>query len=378
MSFALASKESPVLHQAASRPQSSPAPLEAVKLDRDTFDVLSAEFDDVLHEQTASYNDARWGADRSEYVGFKRGNTFVGALAIIVIPAPYTGSGLAIVKWGPLWRKSGKPTDISIYQQIIEHIQTEYAGRRRLYVTVMPRAEPELAGEIEEILVEKGFKAGDSLPSPERYLVNTQESSEELHKALSQKWRYNLKKALKNDFEIEWVEGYDGFEQFMDLYTAMLERKDFFDHSAIYTLDDLMQSQSDAIRPRIMLVSHEGEVVAGAVVDMSGDTAIYLYGATNNRALPLKAGFPMHWEIAKELCDHPRIKWYDLGGTDQDAGLEQFKKGFVGKSGRMPVLPPNYHYTASIRARLIGELTFQIKRGRVLFHKLRRQLKGSK
>jgi lipid II:glycine glycyltransferase (peptidoglycan interpeptide bridge formation enzyme) len=76
--------------------------------------------------------------------------------------------------------------------------------------------------------------------------------------------------------------------------------------------------------------SHQGEVVAGAVVIVAGDVGYYLYGASADAALSLRAGYALHWRIAGWLAERG-VCWYDLG--DGFGGLRQFKQGFVGKSG---------------------------------------------
>ena len=87
-----------------------------------------------------------------------------------------------------------------------------------------------------------------------------------------------------------------------------------------------------------------GEVVAGAVIFTAGRTAAYLYGATNDDALPLRAGYFMQWNIIRWLRDNTRAEFYDLGGTDGFQGLHQFKKGLVGTEGLITPVPPICNY----------------------------------
>ena len=73
-------------------------------------------------------------------------------------------------------------------------------------------------------------------------------------------------------------------------------------------------------------VSRRPELLAAvtgfATVDLdprvfkAGDTAVYLFGATNDAALPLRAGYFMHWRIIGWLRESTNARWYDLGGTD--------------------------------------------------------------
>ena len=100
---------------------------------------------------------------------------------------------------------------------------------------------------------------------------------------------------------------------------------------------------------------HEGEVVAGAIIFKAGDRAVYLYGATNDKALPLRAGYFMHWHIIRWLRDNTPAHWYDLGGTDGFQGLHQFKKGMVGDAGVITPVPPVANYAAYRLPSLLGD-----------------------
>lgn len=325
------------------------------------WDEIASQFDDALHEQSHCFNSARWGEEHVENIVFKQGGTVIGGASMILLNASVIGTGIAIAKWGPLWRKTGETPDLSRLSEIFQLLKEEYAERRGFYLTIMPPADPEYGSGITSRLEHLGFTQGSSLPAPERYLVDVSLNESELRQSLSQKWRYNLKKSEHHNFEISFSEDQEGFEAFIRLYEAMLERKQFNDTSAIRTLKRLMRSETPAFRPRIVLMSHEGSLTAGAVVDLSGDQAVYLYGATDDRALKLNAGYALHWFIASFLRNRREIRRYDLGGNDLDGGLRQFKKGFVGKHGTICETPPNYHYGASLKAQLFGKTVFMLR-----------------
>ena len=333
-------------------------------VDGKAWDEIAVQFDDVVHEQTHFFNTLRWGDNKAENVIFRLGHKVIGGASVIIIPIPLSTTGLAIVKWGPLWRKRGHQPKLTYLESMLHLLRKEFAQTRGLYLTIMPHADPEYSNKTCELLKALGFKTGATLSAPERYLVNTSQSVEDLRKSLDQKWRYNLKKAEKNNFKIEFSTREEAFDIFIDLYTKMLDRKRFMDTSAIHTLKGLMQNGNEALRPSIVLVSHEDKVIAGGVFDLSGERATYLYGASDNQAVSLKAGYAMHWWIAAHLCTLPHNRVYDLGGNDHDRGLHQFKKGFVGKTGSVCLTPPNYHYAGNLRARLLGRTIFQIKESR--------------
>jgi len=330
-------------------------------VDGKAWDQIAAQFDDVVHEQTHFFNTLRWGENKTENIIFRVGHKIIGGASVIIIPIPLSTTGLAIVKWGPLWRKQGHQRKLTDLKSMLHLLQKEFAEVRGYYLTIMPHADPEFSKDICDHLKAHGFKAGATLPAPERYLVNTNQGIDDLRKSLDQKWRYNLKKAEKHGFKIEFSTSKKAIDIFIDLYAKMRGRKRFMDTSAIHTLKALMQDGNEALRPSIVLVSHNDKVIAGGVFDLSGERATYLYGASDNQAVSLKAGYAMHWWIASHLCTLPHNRVYDLGGNDGDRGLHQFKKGFVGKTGSICQTPPAYHYACNRRARLLGRAIFQAK-----------------
>ncbi len=306
------------------------------------FDRHAAQYADVVSEQTSRFVRSRWGASRTECVILENGGDEIAAAVIVVITLPGSERGLAIVKWGPLWRQKGQPSNPSHLLGALQTLNDEYVERRGCFLSVQPHADPEYSELQVEALIGLGFTQGASLPYPDRYLVDVSVTPDQLTSSLDQKWRYNLKKALKHDLEIKIVDPETGYQEFMQLYDQMLERKKFQDSSAIATLSDIVKAPDPQLKPVFVMVYIDGQPAAGGVISVIGERAVYLYGATDDRALRLNAGYAMHHWIAGWLCDQPGVRWYDLGGTDGDRGLHQFKKGFCGKLGHIVSTPPSY------------------------------------
>lgn len=326
------------------------------------WDEIAVQFRDVLHEQTECFNAQRWAPEQLDRVAFYKNGQLVSAAMVLKMRFPVVGSGLAVVKWGPLWRPANRPHDINVLHDTISALKQIYAIAGGYFLSFFPRADPDVSDLETSAFVQNGFHPGEELASPDRYFVNMDLSLEELRGSLSQKWRYNLKKAERNGLTARFVSGQDGFETFMQLYNAMMDRKAFHDTSAINTLQALMTADEPALRPLILIVYQDETPIAGGVVDVSGERAIYLYGATNDRALPLKAGYVMHWEISKHLIADPNVRWYDLGGADKDCHLHQFKRGFVGKLGRLSTTPRYHHFGATLKARALGHALYFARR----------------
>ncbi|WP_420337843.1 lipid II:glycine glycyltransferase FemX [Roseibium sp.] len=333
------------------------------------WDALAVQFCDVIHEQTECFNALRWQPSQLERIAFFRDDVLVSGAVVLLVHFPFMNTGVAVIKWGPLWRRRGAAVDRSILGETISALKTIYAEERSFFLSFFPRADAEVSEIEEQALREAGFYQGEDLDSPERYFVNVGISLGDIRSSLSQKWRYNLKKAEKRGLTARIVEGPAGAREFMSLYQEMMDRKNFHDTSAIDTLGELMVADEAALRPLVVFIDDAcGEPVASAVVDVSGERAVYLYGATRDKALPLNAGYMMHWEIVRRLQADPNNRWYDLGGADADSRLHQFKRGFVGKAGVISTTPSYYHFANKTHIRFLGELLYFARRmkGRIL------------
>jgi hypothetical protein len=229
----------------------------------------------------------------------------------------------------------------------------EYARQRGLMLSILARAAADVDKAEFDTLMSLNFREGSNVPFPDRYLVNLQISDAEQRASFDQKWRYHLKRSEKSGLTFHHANR-DEFADFARLYDAMSSRKKFPDYSAYNTLPSLIGMTEENLRPEIFLVRRNDTLVAGAIIFKAGDTVTYLYGATNDEALPLRAGYFLHWHIIRWLRQNTRARWYDLGGTDGFTGLHQFKKGMVGEAGAIVALPPMANYAAGKWPYLVG------------------------
>jgi lipid II:glycine glycyltransferase (peptidoglycan interpeptide bridge formation enzyme) len=105
--------------------------------------------------------------------------------------------------------------------------------------------------------------------------------------------------------------------------------------------------------------------LAGAVVLQLGDTATYLFGATSRAGREAKAGYALHWWIARWLRG-AGVRWYDLGGEAGEPGLRQFKKGLVGKNGCAHKLLGEYEAGSRPLSALAARLAFGLRDSQLL------------
>jgi lipid II:glycine glycyltransferase (peptidoglycan interpeptide bridge formation enzyme) len=302
---------------------------------------------------------------------FLRDGELVGGALMMVQSLPLGLGHIAVSKWGPMLKDLTRRDNDAIYAGMVDALMADYADRRGQMISVLPAASIEPVNVASRTLAAQGFKRGSELLYPSRYIVNLQLDGAAQRRSLDQKWRYHLGKSEKASLSFERAEP-ERLGEFEALYTAMTDRKQFSDYSAYETVEALM-ALDEPLRPELFFVRHDNAVVAGALIFKAGDRAVYLYGATNDLALPLRAGYFLHWQIIAWLRENTRARWYDLGGTDGFQGLHQFKKGMVGSGGVIVPVPPVANYASRPLAYALGAGAFAARDG---LNKLRRLYDG--
>ncbi|WIY51680.1 GNAT family N-acetyltransferase [Devosia sp. YIM 151766] len=320
------------------------------------WDEVAAGFDGVCQEQLHAFAAIRWPGVTLEAQLAERDGRIVGGALMMVQQLPLGLGNIAISKWAPMLADAQAADRQAIYAGMVEGLMAEYGRKRGMMLSILPHASVAPVNAEYLALRARGFRRGSPLRYPYRYLVNLQLSDAAQRQSFQQTWRRQLNKAEKSALSFEHG-GVERLDEFKALYEAMSDRKQFPDHSAYDTLDVLM-AMDQRLRPELFFVRHAGAIVAGALIFKAGERAVYLYGATNDQALPLRAGYFLHWHIIRWLRDNTRARWYDLGGTDGFLGLHRFKKGMVGDAGLMHPVPPVVNYAAHPLAFWLGSAAF--------------------
>ncbi len=300
------------------------------------------QFEDATYDQSTSFLADKWGSEKLSHIVVSQNGEPLAAAALVVLTAPLINKGIAYLKMGPMWRRKGRQPDLNTLATIAEAIKQEYSIRRGLMVMVLLPPDADFGRSAEKVLHNHGFQISGKMVDPNRFLVNVSLDEQAQMSSLQQKWRYNLRKSLKNEFTISASTTGESLDRFMSLYETMIKRKGFNESTPVNALKDLANELPDGMTPEIVLVEHDGKPTAGAVIGSIGDTASYLFGATDDRALQLKAGYAMQWWIINRLSERKDVHWYDLGGEAMEPGLRQFKKGLTGKEGVIYAMPGEF------------------------------------
>lgn len=323
------------------------------------WDAVAAGFADVNPEQTAAYATSHWKG-RDSHLLLRRDGEPVAGARIAVVGLPLVGRGLAFLRFGPFWRRRGMAEDPETYRAMIAALTEEYCVRRGHCLTVLPRPHPHHMAQECRWLREAGFVQRRPMADAERYIVDTSLDAEAQRLSLAQKWRYNLRQALEAPLDIRLAADAGEVEAFQALYRSMMDRKGFSSTTPVHLTGALIERLPEALKPRLFLAYGGEGLLAGAAIGLFGDTAYYMFGASAADALPLKAGYALHWRIVEWLhaCG---FCWYDLGGASHEPGLRQFKKGFVGKAGKILAMEGEFDRWASPLGRLSADAVFGLR-----------------
>ncbi|GHA12189.1 hypothetical protein GCM10007989_03280 [Devosia pacifica] len=332
--------------------------LDLIPVNHSTWHTNIADFDEVSRYQLANYETAKGPGRIVEPVLFSRAGEIVGGALMVIRPMPFLGK-LASTHWGPILRR--RDTDApTVRAAMIDALAKEYGDRRRMMVTVW--TPPVCDGDPDDqgLALERGFRSSRSWPDPYVHVLDLAQTEAQMRQNLAGKWRHHLKKAEQSGLTFE-VAGADGLPEMDRLYAEMLARKGFDDRSAYHTLEAMMKTEEQSLRPRLFFVRQGETAVVGAVVLTAGTQAHYLYGATADAALPVNAGHFMQWSVAMWLKANTRAQWYNLGATDGVEGLRIFKSGFTGKSAKPVFVPTSIDYAARPVVAFAGRTMFKLR-----------------
>lgn len=343
--------------------RSDPADLtvEVDQTDRANWDRIASDFADVSYEQTSAFADAKWGGERTSTLVVRESGRAVACARLVILRPPLLRTGLAYVKFGPLWRRADQPADPRRLRRVLAALCDEYCRRRGHMLTVLPRPSPEHNDAEAQILGEAGFRPRAPLIDPTRYLVDVSLAPKEQMASLGQKWRYNLKKAMKAGLSVALAGLEEGIDEFGEMHRTMVARKRFADRDAVEVrLRGMAASLPPPLRPAIAFARKDGRALAGAVVGRTGEVPVYLFGGSRDEALDLNAGYLLQWWIVNWLHEQGD-RWYDLGGGAMEPRLEQFKRGLVGKAGRCLAMPGEHDFWSGPSGRVAGELVYRAR-----------------
>jgi peptidoglycan pentaglycine glycine transferase (the first glycine) len=164
------------------------------------------------------------------------------------------------------------------------------------------------------------------------WFLNLEKTEEELLMGMKPKTRYNINLAQRKGVTVRVGEQAD----LITLYQLFLEtatRNQIRLHPQNYYLQMWEQLQGAV---KIVLAEYQGKPLAGMLLSIFGDAAVYMHGGTSMQLKDAMAPYLLHWEAIR-LAKQSGCKDYDFGGIAPSgeaihpwAGITRFKKGFGG------------------------------------------------
>lgn len=258
-----------------------------------------------------------------------------GSIAFLIRKMPVVRKKMMYACRGPVCDL----TDRETFEELMEAAK-RLAKTEKAYVIKIDPDVPSSDTDFANLLTDSGFQTRDTGKNFEaiqpkyvfRLYLNGR-TEEELLASFHQKWRYNIRLAVKKGVEVRIC----GKEMVSDFARIMVEtgvRDNFATRPPEYfaaMLDNLGE------HCRLYMAFHEGKPIAGTLAILYGDKVWYLYGASSNEHRNLMPNYLLQWNMIQWAVEnHCRV--YDFRGVSGDLsednphyGLYRFKKGFGGE-----------------------------------------------
>lgn len=290
-------------------------------------------FDDANIYQTWSYAHVTSGRHNMSHLVLRKDGELVAMVQARIARLPTINAGIAYVRWGPLWRRTGLADPGDTFRQIIRALRNEFACQRGLSLRLFPLLFDDDAPRFCAILAEEGFSSLVK-ETPSRTLrIDLRHPLENLRAGMGRNWKRNLREAEGHDLEI--LEGSDDklFAGFIDIYREMVFRKRFSQPNDIHQYRLMQAVLPDKLRMKVMLCRSGASICAGIIWSEMGDTGIELFAATTTTGTTNKGSYLLRWKLVETLKGNGRA-FYDLNGINPSGnpGGYKFKRELGGKN----------------------------------------------
>jgi Acetyltransferase (GNAT) domain len=159
------------------------------------------------------------------------------------------------------------------------------------------------------------------------HVLDTSKKEDEIFSSFHDGTKRNIKKAIHEGVKVGVFDSLDSVREFYQL--NCLTRKDHGLPPQPYRFfENLYEHVLSKTRGIVVLASHGGRYIAGAIYLHLGERAIYKYGASDRKYQRLRANNLVMWEAIKWLSQNG-YKDLCFGRTEpENSGLKRFKDGW--------------------------------------------------
>ena len=244
-----------------------------------------------------------------------------------VVEAARRGRHLAIAG-GPIVDEH----DRELLQLLVDDMRAQGEVKHCVFVRVRPqweRTEQSL-----QLMQKLGFKSAPMYLSVEfAGVLNLEKTEEEILTGMRQRLRRALRKAAKNDIEVETSRDPKDIHEFYQIQMQTAGR-----HGFVAFSEDFLTKQFAAFAPHneavLYTAKYQGETLAQNFMIFYGNEASYHYGVSSELGTKL-SGAPLLHLVAMRDARERGIKRYNFWGiVGEDEtwhrfyGVSQFKRGF--------------------------------------------------
>lgn len=181
-------------------------------------------------------------------------------------------------------------------------------------------------------------KAPLDLTVADTFMVDISGSEERILSCMKPKTRYNIHLAERKGVRV-FTATADMLPIFYDLYCQTADRNGFpaCEYKYFAALFSAVACKPDGSEVHFLLASLNGNMLAGAIVAISGRTGSYLFGASSSQNRSAMGPYAVQWEAIR-LARTKACTTYDMGAVppsnDPDHpfyGMYRFKAGFGGR-----------------------------------------------
>lgn len=309
---------------------------QAQEEDRNRFNEFVARFDTGDLLQSFEWGDlkARYGWQPTRLLAEQDGQ-IAAAISLLRRPIPKIGRCILYAPRGPVLDTH----DDAVVKAFCGFIRQEAKELGAVLVKIDP---PVLADDARsrQNLQAAGFRlitaGGFGGTQPKAVMqLDLDKSEDELLQSFKPKWRYNIRLAEKKGVSVQLDCPKSDLPKFYRLLYETCERDGFLVRDLSY-FENMWDCLVPAGYMRLAMTYYEGKPVAGAIVYLFGDKAMYTYGASSNEHRNVMPNHLMQWTLIRWARD-AGCKWYDFrgvsprkddAGEDHLQGLNRFKEGF--------------------------------------------------
>lgn len=258
-----------------------------------------------------------------------------GSMLLLIKKVPVFGWTLLYAPRGPVCDPCDRETLADLMTGVDQLAKTHkaYLFRMDPYVLASDETYIGMAREM-GFAFTPGLGDFKTIQTRNNYMLNIEgKTADEVLAGFHQKWRYNIRVAVKHGVECRVCD-----KSQIDAFYALMQTTGSRDGFAIRPKEYFVK-MLDALEEycRLYLCFYEGRAISGAIATQCAGKTCYVYGASDNECRNVMPNHLMQWTMMQWAIENGCFV-YDFQGipgytneNDPNYGIYKFKKGFNGE-----------------------------------------------